>query len=58
MADSIEDMAGNFFLKLFLWQIQLLAKGAVLLVMFPFILLKDLFCRKSEDGQNNTGNPT
>lgn len=57
MADSIEDMAGNFFLKLFLWQIQLLAKGAILLVTFPFILLKDLFSRKSGDNPNDTGNP-
>lgn len=58
MADSVEDMAGNFFLKLFLWQIQILVRGAVLLITFPLVLLKDLFCRKIGDDPNNTGNPT
>lgn len=49
MSDSIEDLASNLFLKFFMWQISFMIKGAILLLLFPFYLIKWIFGSEKTD---------
>ena len=51
MANSIEDIGSNFFLKLIQWQISFVIKTGIFMWSLPFKLVKSLMCQSKDDDQ-------